>query len=236
MTYQQDMFSLFWTILMPIIPMTVYMILAQVKVFKTVADMPFIYYIAIGMMMWLLMSTIIRTIMESIKSEKAILTTTNFPIIASMLSLLGNILNDTAIRLIAVAAIVIYYQVDMTFMKAMLTLFSMIPAIIFAFALGIILSILDIVIQDTRRVVDIFLRYGLFMSSVIFPFPTEGIAGFLNKFNLFNTYVNTTRDILYYGSIDNLSVFFYTSIVGFILLLISLKLLYTMEFKIRAYL
>ncbi len=235
-TYEQDAFGLFWAILMPIIPMTVYMILAQVKVFKTVADMPFIYYIAIGMMMWLLMSSIIRTVMTSIKDEKSILTTTNFPIIASMLSLLGSVLNDTAIRLIAVAGIVVYYQFDITLMKVILTLVSMLPAIIFAFALGVILSILDIVIQDTRRVIDIFLRYGLFISSVIFPFPTEGIIGLVNKFNFFNTYINATRDILYYGTTPYLSVFIYTSIVGVILLMISLKLLYTMEYKIRAYL
>ena len=216
--------------------MTVYMILAQVKVFNTVKDQPFIYYIAIGMMMWLLMSSIIQTVMISIKSEASILTTTNFPIIASMLSLVGSILNDTAIRIMAVTAIVIWYQLDVSFVTAVLTLLSMVPAIIFAFALGIILSILDIVIQDTRRVVDIFLRYGLFISSVIFPFPTEGIIGFINKFNFFNTYINATRDILYYGSTDNFSIFIYTSIVGLILMIISLKLLYTMEYKIRAYL
>ena len=40
-TYQQDVFGLFWSIVMPIIPMTVYMVLAQIKVFKTVEDMPF---------------------------------------------------------------------------------------------------------------------------------------------------------------------------------------------------
>ncbi len=235
-TYEQDTFSLFWAILMPIIPMTVYMILAQVKVFNTVKDMPFIYYIAIGMMMWLLMASIIQTVMISIKSEASILTTTNFPIIASMLSLVGSILNDTAIRIIAVTAIVIWYQLDISFMTVIMTLLSMIPAAIFAFALGIILSIMDIVIQDTRRVVDIFLRYGLFVSSVIFPFPTEGIIGFINKFNFFNTYTNATRDILYHGYTDDFSIFIYTTIVGVVLMLIALKLLYTMEYKIRAYL
>ncbi len=235
-TYEQDLFGVFWAILMPIIPMTVYMILAQVKVFNTVKDMPFIYYIAIGMLMWLLMASIIQTVMVSIKTEASILTTTNFPIIASMLSRLGSVLNDTAIRLIAVTAIIIFYHLDVTPITILLTLLSIVPAIIFAFALGVILSILDIVIQDTRRVVDIFLRYGLFVSSVIFPFPTEGIIGYINKFNFFNTYINTTRDILYYGSTEYYPIFIYTSLIGIVLLMISLKLLYTMEYKIRAYL
>ena len=235
-TYQQDIFGFFWSILMPIIPMTVYMVLAHIKVFNTVKDQPFIYYIAMGMLVWLMMSSIIRNVMMSIKKEKSILTTSNFPILASMISQLGSVLYDTAIRIIAVVAIVIWFELDISFSSIMLTLLSLIPAIIFAFSLGMILSILDIVIQDTRRIVEIFLRYGLFISSVIFPFPTDGIFGFINQFNIFNTYINASRDILYTGTIDNLSLFIYTSILGLFLFMVSLKLVYTMEYKIRAYL
>ena len=235
-TYEQDAFGLFWSILMPIIPMTVYMVLAHIKVFNTVKDQPFIYYIAMGMVVWLMMASIIQNVMISIKKEKGILTTTNFPILASMISQLGSILYDTAIRIITVVAIVIWFGIDTSFSSIILAILSLIPAIIFAFALGMLLSILDVVIQDTRRIVDIFLRYGLFISSVIFPFPTEGVLGAVNKFNFFNTYINATRDILYYGAIENLSLFIYTSILGLILFMISLKLVYNMEYKIRAYL
>ena len=235
-TYQQDAFGFFWSILMPIIPMTVYMILAHIKVFNTVKDQPFIYYIAMGMLTWLMMASIIQNVMMSIKKEKGILTTTNFPILASMISQLGSVLYETAIRIIAVVAIVIWFGIDTSFTSVALTLLSLIPAIIFAFALGMVLSILDIVIQDTRRIVDIFLRYGLFISSVIFPFPTDGILGSINQFNFFNTYINATRDILYSGVIENLSLFIYTSILGLFLFLVSLKLVYNMEYKIRAYL
>ncbi len=235
-TYEQDAFGFFWSILMPIIPMTVYMILAHIKVFNTVKDMPFIYYIAMGMMIWLMMASIIQNVMTSIKREKGILTTTNFPILASMISQLGSVLYDTAIRIIAVVAIVIWFGIDSSFTSIMLSLLSLIPAIIFAFALGMILSILDIVIQDTRRIVDIFLRYGLFISSVIFPFPTDGILGSINQFNFFNTYINATRDMLYSGATENLSLFLYTSILGLFLFIVALKLVYNMEYKIRAYL
>ena len=46
-TYQQDTFSLLWIIIMPIIPMTVYMLLAHIKVFNSVDNMPFVFFIAI---------------------------------------------------------------------------------------------------------------------------------------------------------------------------------------------
>ncbi len=235
-TYQQDMFGFFWSIVMPIIPMTVYMVLAQIKVFKTVDDMPFVYYIGTGMFIWLLMSMTIFTIVTSIKSEKSILTTTNFPIFPAMLSRLGEVLYESMIRLIVVVVIVVWYHVDVTFLSLILALLSLIPAITFALGLGMMLGILDVVVQDTRRVVLLVLRYGLFISSVIFPFPDTGIAGEINKFNIFNTFVNGTRDLLYQGYIENLELFLYTSLVGVAIFLLAVKMVYTMDYKIRAYL
>lgn len=234
--YKQDVFGLFWSIAMPILPMTVYMILAHIKVFNTSTTMPFVFYIAVGMMIWLLMSTTITSVMKSIKKEAAILKTTNFPIFIAMLSQLGIVMFETAIRLLAVAGILIWYKIDIGITNIPYTILGLVSVTIFSFATGIILSILDILIQDTRRVVDIFLRYGLFVSSVIFPFPTEGLLGFLNKFNFFNTYVNTVRDFLFYGHTEILNTFIYTTIVGVILFIFSTKLIYSFDYKVRAYL
>jgi ABC-type polysaccharide/polyol phosphate export permease len=234
--YQQDLFGVLWAILMPIIPMTVYMVLAHIKVFNTVKDMPFVFFIAMGMMMWLLMSTIIRHVMMSVKKEKSILTTTDFPVLATMLSQLGEVLHDTTIRFLVIAVIVIWYQLEVSFFGVTMAFLSLIPAIIMSFSLGMILSMLDIIIQDTRRIVDIVLRYGLFVSSVIFVFPTDGVFGIINQFNFFNTYVNATRDLLIYGQLTNSSTFVVTTIVSIVLLLIACKLVYSLEYKIRAYL
>lgn len=235
-TYQQDTFGLFWSIVMPIIPMTVYMLLAHIKVLKTVDNMPFVYYIGMGMLVWLLMSTSIHTLMLTIKSEKSILTTTNFPIFPTLLSRLGQVLHDTGIRFIVVCIIVLWYSIDVNFLSLIFALLSLIPAIIFALGIGMIFSILDVIIQDTRRIVILALRYGLFLSSVIFPFPEKGIAGLLNNFNFFNTFINATRDLLHHGSIHEPIVFLITSLVGIIIFALASKLVYSLDYKIRAYL
>ncbi len=235
-TYQQDTFGLFWSIVMPIIPMTVYMVLAQIKVFKTVENMPFVYYIGMGMLVWLIMATSVHSMLLAIKSEKSILTTTNFPIFPALLSRLGEVLHDTMIRLVVVAIIVIWYNIDVTFVHFLLALLSLIPAIVFALGMGMLLSILDIIVQDTRRIVLLILRYGLFISSVIFPFPETGIAGAINDFNFFNTFVNAPRDLLHHGTLHQPMVFFITSVVGILIFIFAAKLIYTMDYKIRAYL
>lgn len=235
-TYQQDVFGLFWSIVMPIVPMTVYIVLARIKVFKTVEDMPPVYYIVVGMLVWLLMATAIQTLMLSIKAEKSILSTTNFPIFATLLSGLGEVLHDTVIRFIVLIIVIIMYQIDVNIVTAILALLSLIPAIVFALGVGMILSILDVVAQDARRIVFLVLRYGLFVSSVIFPFPESGIAGAINQFNFFNTFVHATRDVLHHGYIDNLELYLYTSLFGMVVFIIAVKLVYIMDYKIRAFL
>ena len=127
-TYQQDVFGLFWSIVMPIIPMTVYMILAHIKVFKRVDDMPHIYYIAMGMLVWLLMSRTIHLMLLTLKAEKSTLTTTNFPIFPALLSRLGEVLHDTGIRLIVLILIVVWYQIDVNFTSVLLSILSLKPA------------------------------------------------------------------------------------------------------------
>jgi ABC-type polysaccharide/polyol phosphate export permease len=189
-----------------------------------------------GMLVWLLIATTIHTVTMAIKSEKSVLTTTNFPIFPTILSKLGEVLHDTAIRFVIVAIIVVWFQMEISFGNLILAFLSLIPAVIFALGLGMMLSILDVVIQDTRRILILVLRYGLFISSVIFPFPEWGIPGMLNKFNIFNTYVNATRDLLHHGSIQHVDVFIYSSIVSVVIFLIAAKLIYSMDYKIRAYL
>lgn len=235
-TYQQDTFGLFWVIVMPIIPMSVYMVLAHIKVFNSVDDMPFVFFIAIGMFTWLLMASIIRNVMLSVKKEKAILRTTDFPVIASMLSQLGEVLNESFIRLFAVAGIMVWYAIDSSLVSLFIAFIAFIPIILISFSIGVIVAMFDMVMQDTRRVVDIFLRYGLFVSSVIFPFPTEGVLGVINDFNFFNTYIVFIRDILYYGEASNLETLAYTSVVGLLTFFVAMKLVYSLDYKIRAYL
>jgi len=235
-TYQQDVLGLFWSIFMPIIPMTIYIVLAYIKVFKKVDNMPFVYYISTGMLVWLLMATTIHTIILSIKEEKAILTTTNFPIFPTILSRLGEVLHDTVIRLVIVIIVVINYNINPSLDNIILTILSLIPAIIFALGTGMLLGILDVVIQDTRRIVLLVLRYGLFISSAIMPFPESGISGMLNQFNIFNTYINATRDLLHHGSIQHIGIYICSVIVSILIFLLAAKLVYTMDYKIRAYL
>jgi len=233
-TYQQDVFGVFWSFLMPIIPMTVYMILAHVKVFNTVKSMPFVFYITSGMLVWLLMAEVIRKVMLSLKQEKTVLVTTDYRAIFAMAMKAGEVVNDTIIRLVFFVCVVLYLGMGVSFLGILCFIFVLMFSFVLAFSIGVVLSVLDVVFQDTRRFVDIFLRYGVFVSSVIFPFSEEGVLGWINNFNVFNTCIVSARSALLLDSIEIIP-FIMTLIFGLLLLLFSLKILYVVEYRLRAY-
>lgn len=233
--YQDTVLGMFWAILIPIIPMTAYMMLAFIKAFNSSTDMPYIFYIAMGITLWMFMSKVMSQSLLSIKKGKAILTKTNYPLIAMVFSKIGEVLADTVIRIIAVIGIMIWYHICPDIMSFLLGFLLLIAIFFFALSTGLILSIIDTIIPDTRRLFDIAIRYGLFLSSVIFPFPAEGILGAINQFNIFNTYINSFRDLIYYGEISNVPLLIYTLLFTLFSILVAAKVIHYMNYRVRAY-
>jgi len=233
--YQDTFLGMFWAIIIPIIPMTAYMMLAFIKAFNSTSVMPYIFYIALGITLWMFMSKVMSESMMAIKKEKAILTKTNYPIIAIVFSRIGEVLADTMIRVIAVIGIMIWYHISPDLMSFMLGFLLLIPIFFFALSAGMILSIVDTIIPDTRRLFDISMRYGIFISSVIFPFPTEGVLGTINQFNIFNTYINAFRDLIYTGEVSNVSLLSYTILFTLFTVLLAAKIIHYMNYRVRAH-
>jgi ABC-type polysaccharide/polyol phosphate export permease len=48
--------------------------------------------------------------------------------------------------------------------------------------------------------------------------------------------VNASRDLLFHGYIKNPELYLYSSLVGVAIFLVAAKMVYTMDYKIRAYL
>lgn len=233
--YQDTILGLFWAILIPIIPMTAYMMLAFIKAFNSATDMPYIFYIALGITLWMFMSKVMSESMMAIKKGKTILTKTNYPIIAIVFSRIGEVLADTLIRIIAVIGIMIWYHISPNIISFVFGFLLLIPIFLFALSTGMILSIIDTIIPDTRKLFDISMRYGIFLSSVIFPFPSEGILGTINQFNIFNTYINTFRDLIYHGEIFNIPLLSYTVLFTLLITLLAGKIIHYMNYRVRAH-
>jgi lipopolysaccharide transport system permease protein len=233
--FNQTKLGLIWSIIMPLIPISAYSLLAYIKVIKTSEDMPFIVYIVVGLTIWMFMANLISSTMTSIEKGRDILTKVKYPIIAIIVSRLGTVTYDFSLRIVLTFIILHYHGYHLSISSLLLPLL-LIPSVLISIGLGMIFSILNEIYKDIKNVVEILLRYGLFLSSVIFPLPIGGLIEKLNSFNPFNTYVINIREYMVHGHIHNIDLFLSTTAISIIIFISGVWLLYNMENRIKGYL
>lgn len=234
-SYSQTALGFIWSIVLPLVPVSAYVMLAQIKVLKTSETMPFIVYIIVGFTIWFFLTNTITSIMNSIQREKGILSKIKYPLIAVVLSNFGKVFFDLLVRVIFSFIILVLYDIDIG-IEILLLSFALLPLVLFSFTVGMILLVLNEIYKDIKNFTDIFFRYGMFVSSVIFPLPNGGLIEQINNFNPFNTYVVNIRSLIVNGEFVNMDIFLYTSLFSLIIFVLSVKFIFLMENRLKAYL
>ena len=75
--------------------------------------------------------------------------------------------------------------------------------------------------------------YGMFVSSVIFPMPTEGILGLVNSLNIFNHLIVGIRDFIVLGQFQYPALFGASSAIGLCIMLLGVKWQHTVQYKVK---
>ena len=235
MPYGQSFLGIGWSFIMPMIPVTAYLVLVFLGVLDTRAGMPFLVYVVTGVTFWFFLSGSINSVINSIQRDRGIITKVKFPLIVVILSGFGKVCSDTLIRLgFVVVAFAIYGIVpNWTIIFSPLII---LPFILLSFGLGIIVGLLNVVAGDTKNIVDMFLNYGMFLCSVFFAMPESGPIGAANKFNIFNHFIVGIREFLVFGYITDSVGFGVSSLIAVVVFLFSIRALYSLEYKIIGHL
>jgi lipopolysaccharide transport system permease protein len=230
--YKQSGLGLLWSLILPIIPVSAYLFLGYLRVLDVRGAMPFPVYIITGMTFWLLMRDGIISGMGAIQQEKSILTKINTPLIVVILSRYGSVCANTLLRLVFLIFILFFYKIVPS-LNIILIPFVLLPLICFGFGLGILLGIFNSASSDIANVSNMFLTYGMFASSVIFPMPTEGILGLVNCLNIFNHLIVGIRDFIVLGQFQYPAHFVTSSAIGICLMLLGVKWQHTVQYKVK---
>ena len=231
--YAETVLGVGWSLILPLVPIGVYVLLASMRVVTRAEDIPFVLYICIGVTVYGMATGPIQDTIGAIRGEGALLSKTNVGVITVVLSRFGQLVWDTLVRLVAIVAIMVWIGVTPSW-GALLTPIAVIPLFVLALSLGLICGILNTVAKDIANIVGIIIRYGFFFSSVIFPMPTEGTLAKILLFNPFNTYVIEVRNLLVKGRIENLELFLITSAVSLAIFLIAAIALRRSEARLRS--
>ena len=233
--YKQSFLGLGWSFIVPMIPITAYLVLVFMGVLDTRAGMPFFLYVSIGMTLWLFLSGGIYSVINSIQSEKAVITKVKFPLVVVILSGFGKVCSDTLIRLFFVVFAFAFFGV-MPHWNIVFAPLIVLPFVLLSFGLGIMIGLLNVVVHDTKIFVDMFLSYGMFISSVFFALPTSGPFSVFADINIFSQFIAGIREFLVFGHLTNVAGYAISSLMAVLLFLFAVRSLYCLEYKIKGHL
>ncbi|MDF1875018.1 ABC transporter permease [Sulfurimonas sp. SAG-AH-194-I05] len=225
--------GLFWVIFPPLVPLTVFIGLAALGIIRRSADIPFVMYIVIGITLYRFMTQFITTTVNVFRTERNALKNYNVPLIVLIVSQNAMTFFHLLLRLVLVACVVLYYGVEARIDWLLLPV-VFIFMVMFSFGIGTILAFKNLLYRDYSKGLNLLVLYMMFVSSVIFPFPKDGIIGFINHFNPLNTYVDFTRSLFYHGvENSNYIVLCITAFISFLLFLYACNLIYYSEKKVK---
>ena len=233
--YRQSVFSTFWAVFMPMLPVSVYVILVKFKVLTVSSEIPYPLYVGIGFTLWMLLMGGITCAINRPLADRQLLTKTKYPLIVSILSGYGILLFETFVRLVLVVGLMLWYGFlpGWGFFLISILIF---PMLIFSISVGVILSLLNIVSRDVKNIVEVVSRYGIFLSSVIFPLPDGGFLGFVKDVNILSHFIDRLREWMLFGGMQNYPDYIVQLVVSLILLIVSFRLLVATEKRVIEYL
>lgn len=224
--------GIFWNYALPLVPLTVYWFLSWIRVFPNFEGVDGATFLTFGVTLWFLFAGCVQTPIQVVQSRNKEAMKTAFPLSASIVSGFAKLLFDTLVRLALVTIVVATSQSWPTW-QALLLPFVLLPACLLFVGAGLLLGILNVIYNDVSRVVNIMLMYGIFVSGVIFPLSDIGLLSKLNVFNPFAVFIDVSRSIVFQGTFDNVHSYLTMSVVALLLFLVSVRLFYIMEYRVR---
>ncbi|MEQ1709540.1 MAG: ABC transporter permease [Terricaulis sp.] len=231
-SYRGTTLGIAWNILLPMLPVSVYVLLAKLRVFPAIEGISPEVYIGFNITLWFLFTGLINHPIHVVRSRGTGAMKTAIPLSATIAASFARLCFDTLVRVVLVALLMIATST----MPTIGTL-AFVPAafagLVFFLGLGLALSILNVVYPDIERVITITLQYGIFVSGVIFPIASMGPLAMLETLNPFNVFIQAARDLVFFGALTHPAAFFAWTIGGVLLLLFAARLFHLTEYRIR---
>ncbi len=230
-TYRGSYLTLLWAVVMPIVPMSVFMVLAAMRIFHGDERFPAGVYIAAGVTIWMLFAETITITINALRGLSHSLADAQTPLIVPLVSKYSMLFSDTAIRLVALVAWLLIGGVPFQWtMLAFPLLF--LPMIAFSVGLGLILATFNIVLPDIDQLTGMVLRYAIFFSYAFFPLPDVAWVRAFNVWNVPAIFIVNIREILVLGTCPQPVHFIGACVVGLLLFALGIRTFFRLEPRI----
>lgn len=221
--HRQSLLGFFWILAPVIINSLIWLFLngSGVVNVNIPGGIPYPVFVILGTTIWNIFAEAVQSPINSVNSGRAIISKINFPKEALLMKGIYTTLFNMLIKMIPVVAILIIYQVTPSG-SLLLFPFYIVALIVFAFAIGLIITPLGLIYTDISKVLITGIPLLMYMTPVVYAVPRSGIFKVLFNLNPLTYIINDTRNTLVGLETQSLMFTMILTAVSFIVLLIGL--------------
>jgi len=219
--YRQSILGYIWAFIPPLVASLPFVFLnSQGVVNMGKTNIPYAAYAMIGTIVWQVFVDALSSPLKTVSSAKSMLTRINFPREALLLSGLGMVVFNFLIRFMLLIGVFAWFKIVPPATVVFFPL-GVLALIIVGFMIGVLLTPLGLLYNDISQTIPIAAMFLMFLTPVLYPPPTSGLAGAITKWNPLTPLVMATRDWLTVGKATDLFNFSIVSISTCILLFLG---------------
>ncbi len=230
-TYRGSYLGLVWALVMPVVPMSAYMLIGAMGIFKGSPAFPAGVYISAGITIWMLFAETITISINSLYGMSHSLANAQTPLIVPLVSKYSMLFSDTLVRLMALLIWLLIAGVPFRWTMLLFPVLFM-PVIAFSMGVGMILATFNTVLPDINQVTGMVLRYAIFFSYAIFPLPDSPWVRLFNLANVPGVFIENIRSILVLGTLPQPVLFAGACVAGVVVFALGVRTFFRLEPRI----
>ena len=197
--YRQSLLGYFWLVLPPLATVLVWVLLNNTNLVNIDAgNVPYPLFVITGTVLWTAFNASVMAMQEILGNARSMLSKVNFPHEALIMTAFGKALLNSLIPALLVIPALLFYDVSPG-VTALLFPVGFLVLVLLGCAVGLLFVPIGALYGDVGRAIQLALRFGFFVTPVIYALPTVGLTRTLLLWNPVSAPLVTSRSWLVGG-------------------------------------
>lgn len=166
--YKQSVLGVSWVVLRPLLIIAVFtLVFEKIARLPSDGDMPYSIMVMGGMVPWVLFSTSLPDITNSLVNNSNLIGKVFFPRLSIPISSMSNAIMEFTICMLLLVILMVFYGVPLSWNLVLVPLFGML-ALLSSIGLGLWWAALNVRYRDFRFIIPFVVQFGLYVTPIGF--------------------------------------------------------------------
>ena len=233
-SYQLTRFGVIWNYLLPVVPITVWVLLSGLRMFPSFNGVSSVVWVTMGVTLWFLFSGFLMLPITTVEAKIREGSKSDLPLIGFVIVGYAQLFFDTMVRLIATAGVFAFFQ-GVPDPAAIAVPLVVVAAFLFFAGIGLILAVFNLAYRDIAKVVAMVLQYGMLLSGIVFPITEVPVLSDFVAWNPFFVFVDSIRTLCVAGTLSHPAALAGFSASGLLIFLFACRFFYLSENRLKGF-